>query len=210
VRERPPPPRKHHRSSPEGLTELLGRDPVNLAFPATRAFDAPFHQTPLSLRGLEEFVLRPGPSSWSFYDLCFRAIPEEICEAILERFDIVKFCFMGLVWQDRLFGTTGIFLPPGREVESRETVEPLIGVVLVADDEIKNPAIWALAEIGDPRAVDPLVGALRTSQSEWCRALTAAALLKLGDPAGIAEVEKEFEQAGEAFTGLAMEAFEGT
>lgn len=91
-----------------------------------------------------------------------------------------------------------------------EAVEPLIGVVLVADDAIKNPAIWALAEIGDQRAVEPLVGTLRTSQSECCRALTAAALLKLGDPAGIAEVEKEFEQAGEAFTGLAMEAFEGT
>ncbi|KAF5053788.1 HEAT repeat domain-containing protein [Methanoculleus horonobensis] len=91
-----------------------------------------------------------------------------------------------------------------------EAVEPLVGVVLVADDEIKNPAIWALAEIGDPRAVEPLVGTLRTSQSECCRALTAAALLKLGDPVGIAEVEKEFEQSGEGFRGLAMEAFEGT
>ena len=91
-----------------------------------------------------------------------------------------------------------------------EAVEPLIGVVLVADDEIKNPAIWALAEIGDQRAVDPLVGALRSSQSECCRALTAAALLKLGDPAGIAEVEKEFERSGEGFRGLSMEAYEGT
>lgn len=91
-----------------------------------------------------------------------------------------------------------------------EAVEPLIGVVLVADDEIKNPAIWALAEIGDPRAVDPLVGTLRTSRSECCRALTAAALLKLGDPAGIAEVERAFEQSGGKFEGLAMEAFEGT
>ena len=91
-----------------------------------------------------------------------------------------------------------------------EAVEPLTGVVLVADDEIKNPAIWALAEIGDPRAVNPLIGTLRTSQSECCRALTAAALLKLADPAGIAEVERVFEQSGEAFTGLAMEAFEGT
>ncbi|MCT8335994.1 PAS domain S-box protein [Methanoculleus sp. Afa-1] len=116
----------------EGLTKLLGRDPINLAFPATRAFDAPFHQTPLSLRGLEEFVLRPEPSSWSFYDLCFRAMPEEVCEAILERFDIVKFCFMGLVWQDRLFGTTGIFLPPGREVESRETVESFVRQASIA------------------------------------------------------------------------------
>ncbi|MCK9297925.1 HEAT repeat domain-containing protein [Methanoculleus sp. YWC-01] len=91
-----------------------------------------------------------------------------------------------------------------------EAVEPLVGVVLVADDDIKNPAIWALAEIGDPRAVDPLVGTLRTSQSECCRALTAAALLKLSDPAGVAEVKKAFEQSDEKFAGFAMEAFEGT
>ncbi len=91
-----------------------------------------------------------------------------------------------------------------------EAVEPLVEVVRVADDDIKNPAIWALAEIGDPRAVDPLVGTLRTSRSECCRALTAAALLKLGDPAGIAEVQKVFEQSGERFAGLAMEAYEGT
>lgn len=71
-------------------------------------------------------------------------------------------------------------------------------------------AVEPVAEIGDPRAVDPLVGVLRTSQSECCRALTAAALLKLGDPAGIAEVEKAFEQSDEAFTGLAMVAYEGT
>lgn len=89
-------------------------------------------------------------------------------------------------------------------------VEPLIGVVLVGDDEIKNPAVWALAEIGDPRAVNPLIGTLRTSRSECCRALTAAALLKLGDPEGVAEVERAFEQSGPGFMGLAMEAFEGT
>ncbi|HQC33499.1 MAG TPA: HEAT repeat domain-containing protein, partial [Methanoculleus sp.] len=89
-------------------------------------------------------------------------------------------------------------------------VEPLIGVVLVADDELKNPAIWALAEIGDPRAVNPLVGTLKSGQSECCRALTAAALLKLGDPAGIAEVWKVFDREGEPFRGLAMEALEGT
>lgn len=92
----------------------------------------------------------------------------------------------------------------------REAVEPLIEVVLGSDDAIKNPAIWALAEIGDQRAVDPLVGTLRTSQSECCRALTAAALLKLGDPAGIAEVQKVFEREGEPFKGLTMEALEGT
>ncbi len=89
-------------------------------------------------------------------------------------------------------------------------VDPLIGVVLAADDDLKNPAIWALAEIGDPRAVNPLIDTLRTIQPEICRILTAAALLKLGDPAGVAEVQRTFEREGEPFTGLTMEALEGT
>lgn len=116
----------------EGLTELLGRDPAGLVVPATRVFDSPYHQTPLSLRGLQEFILRPEPSSWSFYDLCFRAIPEEICEAILERFDIVRICITGLVWRDHLFGIAGIFFPPGREVENQETIESFLRQVSIA------------------------------------------------------------------------------
>ncbi|MCM2465074.1 PAS domain S-box protein [Methanoculleus oceani] len=116
----------------ERLTEILGRDPVGMVFPINRIFDAPYHQTPLSLRGLQEFVLRPEPSSWSFYDLCFEAIPEEVCEAILERFDITKICITGLIWRDRLYGIAGIFLPPGREVENRETVESFIRQVSIA------------------------------------------------------------------------------
>ncbi|WP_292489999.1 PAS domain-containing protein [Methanoculleus sp. 10] len=116
----------------EGLTELIGRDPVGLVLPATRVFDAPYHQTPLSLRGLQDFVLHPEPSPWSLYDVCFRAIPEETCEAILERFDIVRLCLTGLVWRDRLYGTAGIFLPPGREVENRETIESFLRQVSIA------------------------------------------------------------------------------
>jgi PAS domain S-box-containing protein len=116
----------------EGLTELLGRDPVGMVLPVSRVFDAPYHQTPFSLRGLREFILRPEPSSWSFYDLCFEAIPEEICEAILSRFDIAKICIMGLVWREQLFGIAGIFLPPGRELENRETVESFIRQASIA------------------------------------------------------------------------------
>jgi len=116
----------------EGLTELLGRDPVGLELPIARAFDAPYHQTPLSLRGLQEFVLRPEPSSLSLYDLCFRAIPEEVCEAILSRFDIAKICIMGLVWREEIFGLTGIFLPPGRELENRETIESFVRQASIA------------------------------------------------------------------------------
>ncbi|HOI58539.1 MAG: PAS domain-containing protein [Methanoculleus sp.] len=116
----------------EGVTELLGRDPTGLVLPVVRIFEAPYHQTPLSMRGLQEFILRPEPSSWSFYDLCFRAIPEEICEAILERFDIERLCCTGLVWRDHLYGIAGFLLPPGREVESRETVESFLRQVSIA------------------------------------------------------------------------------
>lgn len=92
----------------------------------------------------------------------------------------------------------------------KDAVEPLIEVVQTADEAVMNPAVWALAEIGDPRAVDPLVAELRGGRSECCRALTAAALLKLGDPVGIAEVEGVFNLLGKGFEGLAMEAYEGT
>ena len=107
----------------EGLTEILGRDPVGLIVPVGRAFDAPYYQTPLLMRGLREFVLRPESTSWSFYDLCFKAIPEEVCEAILTRFDIAKIYTMGLVWREQIFGIAGIFLRPGMKLDNRETVE---------------------------------------------------------------------------------------
>lgn len=90
-------------------------------------------------------------------------------------------------------------------------VEPLIEVIRTAEDGITNPVVWALAEIGDPRAIDPLVAVLQDRhRSECCRCLTAAALLKLGDPAGIARVQEAFDLSGEEFAGLAMEAYEGT
>ena len=72
----------------EGLTELLGRDPIGLPLPVDRAFGAPYLQTPGLMRGMREFVLRPEPSSWSFFDLCFGAIPEGVCKEILSRFAI--------------------------------------------------------------------------------------------------------------------------
>ncbi len=89
-------------------------------------------------------------------------------------------------------------------------VEDLIAIATTGDDAVRNPAVWALAEIGDVRAVEPLKAILRESPSECCGALTAAALLKIGDPAGIAAVEEEIAAEGEAFEGLVMEAYEGT
>ena len=116
----------------DGLTELLGQDPVGLVLPVARSLEAPYHETPGSLRNLREFVLRPAPSSWSFYHLCFGAIPEEVSEAILTRFNIAKLCVMGLVWRDEIFGIAGICLPPGRELENRETVESFVRQASIA------------------------------------------------------------------------------
>jgi len=39
---------------------------------------------------------------------------------------------MGLVWREQLFGIAGIFLPPGRELENRETVESFIRQASIA------------------------------------------------------------------------------
>ncbi len=89
-------------------------------------------------------------------------------------------------------------------------VDGLIAVAATENDAIRNPAIWALAEIGDTRAVEPLTAILRENRSECCRALTAAALLKIGDPAGVAAVEEEIAIGGDAFEGLVLEAYEGT
>ena len=116
----------------EGLTELLGRDPVGLVLPVARAFDAPYHQTPHVMRGMQEFALRPEPSSWPFYDLCFRAIPEGVCEAILSRYNIGTLWAAGLVWREQLFGIVGIFLEQGKDLENQETVESFIRQVSIA------------------------------------------------------------------------------
>jgi HEAT repeat protein len=80
----------------------------------------------------------------------------------------------------------------------------------IENDHVRNPAVWALAEIGDPRAVGPLVAVMRTGKSECCRALTAAALLKIGNPDGVAAVEEALLSEDESFRGFVFEALEGT
>lgn len=90
------------------------------------------------------------------------------------------------------------------------SVEPLIEIASGRDVSVRNPAIWALAEIGSPKAVEPLVRILQNEESECCRILTAAALLKINDPAGIDAVNREYERFGEEFRGRVDEAFAGS
>lgn len=75
--------------------------------------------------------------------------------------------------------------------------EALIGVLNAGKDQAVNPAIWALGRIGDERAVEPLVAAMKCGKSESCRGLAAAALIKLGHPAGVAAVEEALPEADE-------------
>ncbi len=89
-------------------------------------------------------------------------------------------------------------------------LDALIGTLQVQDPQVRNPTIWAISEIGDAKAVQPLVQCLQGETSETCRALTAAALLKLGDPEGVREVQRQFEKHGEEFIGYVMEAYEGS
>ncbi len=51
---------------------------------------------------------------------------------------------------------------------------------------------------------------MQEEESECCRILTAAALLKISDPAGIEAVNREHERYGEEFRGRADEAFSGS
>ncbi|WFN35637.1 HEAT repeat domain-containing protein [Methanogenium sp. S4BF] len=90
------------------------------------------------------------------------------------------------------------------------SVEPLIEVASTRDVSVRNPAIWALAEIGSPKAVEPLVRIMQNEESECCRILTAAALLKINDPAGVEAVNREYERSGEEFRGRVDEAFSGS
>jgi HEAT repeat protein len=88
-------------------------------------------------------------------------------------------------------------------------VEALIEVVNTRDDLIRNPTVWALAEIGDPRAVEPLLGVMKNGGTDCCRGLAAAALMKLGHPAGVAAVEEALLSANETFQSVVFEAVEG-
>ncbi len=90
-------------------------------------------------------------------------------------------------------------------------VDPLIAVASSGgEDGVTNPAVWALAEIGDRKAVPHLIELLRRESSVCCRVLTAAALLKIGDPAGVDEVNRQYTEHGEDYEGMVSEAFEGT
>jgi HEAT repeat protein len=70
-------------------------------------------------------------------------------------------------------------------------VAPLIQSLKEDKPYVKIPAIWALENIGDERAIDPLIEVMNGSD-ECCRLMAAAALKKFG-------TQKSLEAVNEAF-----------
>ena len=62
-----------------------------------------------------------------------------------------------------------------------QAVEPLLAVLASGSDRVQQAAAWALAEIGDRRAVEPVIQAFRNNPVERY----AKALAKLGDPRAV-------------------------
>jgi PAS domain S-box-containing protein len=118
----------------EGLIQLLGRDPQTMVIPTSTVFEDPFNETLRSFYSTREFVLRSesGAKTESFYEICFRQIPEEICNAILDRFEIDRFYCIGLIWENQLFGLVGIFISRGEVLESTQVFESFIRQASIA------------------------------------------------------------------------------
>ncbi len=118
----------------EGLQHLVGRDVVGMAFRVDDLSGAPHYETVSSAFMTREHVfgVDAGAGDWSFYDLCFRQIPEPVCEEIRSRFNIGKLFGISIVWQEHLFGVVGIFLPPDRDFQDRQAIESFVRQASIA------------------------------------------------------------------------------
>jgi hypothetical protein len=77
----------------EGGIELIGRDTVGMAFPVLEHFSALRSESVQAMFGIREYIFRPEEKKgdYSMHELSVYQIPEEICEVILDRFDLGKF-----------------------------------------------------------------------------------------------------------------------
>ncbi|MDI6876207.1 MAG: PAS domain-containing protein, partial [Methanomicrobiales archaeon] len=120
----------------DALTQILGIDPVGLAYPMTDIFSHPSGGGALTIRdwGMRKYTFWPeiGPEGMSLYEICFRQIPEELCDEICRTLPIGKAYFVFLVWGEQLFGNVGIFLPPDRELEDTQVVESFLRQASIA------------------------------------------------------------------------------
>jgi HEAT repeat protein len=85
-------------------------------------------------------------------------------------------------------------------------LDPLLD--LVENGSIsKAPAMWAIAEIGDNKAVPVLVNELVTGTDDFHRAMAACALMKIADPEGVSQVNLALADGNEVFSDLFQEVY---
>ena len=71
------------------------------------------------------------------------------------------------------------------------------------------PALWALEQTGDERAVDFFVRVL-DHKSEYCRQLAASSLLRIGTERGVQAANQRLQKESESFRGIVAEMIEGS
>ncbi|MBT8507626.1 hypothetical protein AZH53_04230 [Methanomicrobiaceae archaeon CYW5] len=117
------------------LISLLGRDPVGMPFPLDEVFLSPFLENPGEIEyGVREIPLeaRPAKGVFSFYDLAFGQIPEDVCEQVVTTCNIGKAYMTFLVWKGQLLGDVGVFLAADEEIEDVHALESFIRQASIA------------------------------------------------------------------------------
>jgi HEAT repeat protein len=85
-------------------------------------------------------------------------------------------------------------------------LDPLL-VLVQNGSKAKTPAMWAISEIGDKKAVPVLVNELHFGEDEFQRAMAACALMNIADPEGVAQVKMAISDGNESFGELFREVY---
>jgi PAS domain S-box-containing protein len=117
------------------IRETMGIDFVGLEFPLAPIFSPPFHETPRELLqgGVREYVLYPKPAEGpTLFDYLLGTVPEAVCDRLFRDQDIGKAYITFLVWQERLFGVVGIFLPLRETLKDKMVIESFLRQASIA------------------------------------------------------------------------------
>ena len=98
------------------------------------------------------------------------------------RFHLIVFSIAGLFFFER-FTCAGLFGTDVKKLRESRNVQGLIFALQHKDPTVQYDAAEALGDIGDERAVEPLLAALKNDETGGVRWKAAEALSKLGTPA---------------------------
>lgn len=81
-------------------------------------------------------------------------------------------------------------------------------ITVLKDNDIRQSAVWALGEIGDERAVGPIITVLENSQKQGVRQNAAIALGKIGDVRAVASLTRALKDESRALRKFAAVALQ--